>query len=246
MPYNKLLRKIISNTNYTHEEISKKCSELGVNISRSYVTKLENTSKIPSEKISRAIAQVCNVDPRLLIIEGYLDKAPKEIKDAFISLKYIIMLTSLNIFENKIDKEIFDELKQILEKETLSEFVIELIDNGTTVLDTKEGYNLKSEDDKLIFKLSQPVGINITDNSMSPIIKEKDEVIMEIKDKYEDSDILVVKFNNEEHITTRQAIILGNNIKLVPLQNEYKSKLVHIGNEDIKILGKVKKIIRKL
>ena len=250
MPYNKLLRNIISNTNYTQREISKKCSELGIDISRSYITKLENTNnKIPTEKVSRAIAKVCNVDERLLIIEGFLDKAPKEIRDAFISLKYFSSLYGTNALENIIDSNSLNTIKSILEEEPLSNFVLSIVDDCKTLVDIKEnGIVLKSEDDNFIFNISQPIGFKITDNAMYPIIKENDEVTIEIKNKYKDSDILIVKFNNEENVTARQATILGNNIKLVPLNNKYKSKLVHIENNDkgIKILGKVKKIIREI
>lgn len=250
MPYNKLLRNIISNTNYTHEEISKKCSELGVDISRSYITKLENSNnKVPTEKVSRAIAKVCNVDERLLVIEGYLDKAPKEICDAFIVLKNYSFLYGTTALKNKIDNNSFELIKNMLKEETLSDFVLSIPKYSNSIANFKEtGIELKSEDDNIIFNLAKKSGFKITDNAMYPVIKEDDEVIIEIKTKYEDSDILVVKFNNEENITARQAIILGNDIKLVPLNNKYKSKLVHVGNNDndAKILGKVEKIIRKI
>lgn len=246
MPYNKLLRNIISNTNYTQEEISKKCSELGVDISRSYITKLENTNnKIPTEKVSRAIAQACNVDPRLLIIEGFLDKAPLEIRDAFLVLKNYSFLCGTTALENIIDNKSLELIKNMLKEEPLADFILSIPEYSNSVTEFKEnGIELKSEDDNIIFNLGKPTGFKIKDNAMYPIIKENDEVIIEIKNKYEDSDILIVKFNNEENVTARQATILGNDIKLVPLNNKYKSKLVHI--KDINILGKVKKIIREI
>ena len=248
MPYYKMLNKVVSSTKYTQEEIANKCAELGINITRTYINKLLN-NKLPSpkEEVSRAIAKVCNVDERLLVIEGYLDKAPKEIKETFITLKYLTMLSSLNILENSVDNKTLNELRKLYEEENLSDFIIELLDNGNIAVDTKEkGYELKLEKDNLIFSLTQPNAIKITDNAMYPLIKENDEVTFEIKDKnkYVDSDILLVKLNNEENITARQAIFLGNDVKLVPLNNKYISKLVHIN--DIKILGKVKKVITEI
>ena len=84
----------------------------------------------------------------------------------------------------------------------------------------------------MIFSLTQPNAIKITDNAMFPLIKANDEVTFEIKDKnkYGDSDILLIKFNNEENITARQAIFLGSDVKLVPLNNKYNTTIGVITN----------------
>ena len=252
MPYNKLLRNIISNTNYTQEEISRKCSELGIDISRSYITKLENANnKIPTEKVSKAIAQVCNIDERLLIIEGYLDKAPKEIRNAFLVLKEYSCLYGITALENVIENKSLEGIKNVLEKEILSGFVLSITEYCKAFAKVKDiGLELKTENNNMVFNFGEIIGFKITDNAMYPLIKENDEVKIEIKDiqEYQDSDILIIKFNNKENITARQATILGKDIKLVPLNNKYHSKLVHIGDNDIdiKILGKVKKIIREI
>lgn len=250
MPYYKLLRNAIANTTYTQKQIIDKCKELGLTkgLDKTYLSKLLN-NKIspPSEEVSRTLSKVCNIDERLLVIEGYLDKAPKEIKEAFLSLKFMTMISTLNMLENHIDNKTQKEVKHEFENEPLADFIIELIDNGNTYVDIKgKGYELKSEEDNLIFNLTQPIGLKITDNAMEPIIKENDEVTIEIKDKnnYTDGDILVVKFSKEENITARQAIFLGNDVKLVPLNNKYKSSLVH--KNDIEILGKVKKVITEI
>ena len=88
-----MLRNVVANTNYTQEEICKRCTELGIKISKSYINKLlNNKQQAPTEEISRIIANVCNCDERLLVIEGYLDKAPKEIREVFISLKNTTMI----------------------------------------------------------------------------------------------------------------------------------------------------------
>ena len=101
-------------------------------------------------------------------------------------------------------------------------------------------YELKSKDNNLIFNLLQPIGIKIEDDAMYPIIKKDDEIVIEVKNKYADRDILLVRFNNEKNVTARLAIFLGNDIKLIPINNKYESKL------DIEILGKVKKIITEI
>ena len=82
MPYTKLLNNIIADSNLSYKFIAEKCTEMGTTIDPSYISKLlSGKCNVPSEKISRALANVCGYDERLLVLEGYLDIAPKEIKD---------------------------------------------------------------------------------------------------------------------------------------------------------------------
>ncbi len=246
MPYYKMLNKIVADTNYTQEQIVEQCEKLGKTISKSYLNKLLNNKQPPPKaEISRIISRVCNADERLLVIEGYLDKAPKEIKDVFFSLRDITMFSTLNMLQYHIDNKTFEYIKKIFENQPISDFIIELIENGNVYMDIEENaYELKSKDNNLIFNLLQPIGIKIEDDAMYPIIKKDDEIVIEVKNKYADRDILLVRFNNEKNVTARLAIFLGNDIKLIPINNKYESKLVNIN--DIEILGKVKKIITEI
>ncbi len=82
MAYSKLLNIAIASTDYTQEEVAQECCKLGVKVSRSQINKwLNKKSKPPRAEVSRAIATVCNVDERKLVIEGYMENAPKEIQD---------------------------------------------------------------------------------------------------------------------------------------------------------------------
>lgn len=114
-----MLNEIVAKTSYSQEEIANKCTELGVPISKSYMNKLLNNKlSAPKEEISRAIAKVCNADERLLVMEGYIDKAPKEVSEAFNSLRNIQMLFTLNTLQNHIDKN-FCRTAKIFEKRTI-------------------------------------------------------------------------------------------------------------------------------
>ena len=96
MPYHKLLNNIIASTNYTAQEIINKCAEKGIKMNKAYMSKLRN-NKVPppSEDVSRVISKVCDVDERFLVLEGYIDKAPKEIKEAFVSIKFMTTFVTL-------------------------------------------------------------------------------------------------------------------------------------------------------
>lgn len=246
MAYDRLLKRIIYDTGYTQDEISQKCAEIGTEVSRSYIGRLQSgKSSAPTEEVSRAIAKVCNCDERLLVIEGYLDKAPKEIRDAFVSLKYTTMLYSINVLENKVDKRTIKEIREVFEQEPLADFVIELIDNGNNEINVKElGIEIKSKDEKLICDLSKPISFKVEDNSMCPLIKENDKITIETKDRYINGDIIAISIKGQRGIIVRQAVFLGRQIELITLNKKYENKTYN--QEDLTILGKVKTIITEI
>lgn len=244
MPYYKMLNEIVAKTSYSQEEIANKCTELGVPISKSYMNKLLNNKlSAPKEEISRAIAKVCNADERLLVMEGYIDKAPKEVSEAFNSLRNIQMLFTLNTLQNHIDKKTFVELQKFFEKEPLSKFIIDLIENGKNAVDIKQmGMEIKAENENLIMNIGGELGIKVEDNSMYPLIKKNDEIKLLISDRYVNGDILLININDNTVI--RQAVFLGNDIELIPLNKKYETKTYR--KEEVKILGKVQKIITEI
>jgi len=246
MAYSKVLKKIIAKTNYTQEEVAKKCTELGAKVGRSYITKLLNSKKeVPSENISRAIAKVCDADERILVLEGYIEKAPKEIKEAFNSVRNMLMLCSINILENHIDTQTINELSESLKEEPLAEFIVSLIEKSKNVINIKEtGMEIEAENENLILNLTKTMGIKVEDNSMYPLIKQNDEVIIQLEERYINGDILLIKINNDNKIVIRQVVFLGNEVELIPLNKEYKIKTYK--REDITILGKVKKVITEI
>ena len=150
MPYYKMLNEIVAKTSYSQEEIANKCTELGVPMSKSYMNKLLNNKlSAPKEEISRAIAKVCNADERLLVMEGYIDKAPKEVSEAFNSLRNMQTLVVLNTLENRMDNKTFEEFRELFEKEPLAKFIIDLIENGNNAVDIKQmGMEIKAENEK--------------------------------------------------------------------------------------------------
>ncbi len=244
MPYYKMLNEIVAKTSYSQEEIANKCTELGVPMSKSYMNKLLNNKlSAPKEEISRAIAKVCNADERLLVMEGYIDKAPKEVSEAFNSLRNMQTLVVLNTLENRMDNKTFEEFRELFEKEPLAKFIIDLIENGNNAVDIKQmGMEIKAENENLIMNIGGELGIKVEDNSMYPLIKKNDEIKLLISDRYVNGDILLININDNTVI--RQAVFLGNDIELIPLNKEYETKTYK--KEEIKILGKVQKIITEI
>lgn len=247
MPYYKLLNNIIASTNYTAQQIINECNKEGLKINKAYMSKLRNNKvPAPSENVSRTIAKICNVDERLLVLEGYIDKAPKEIKEAFSSIKYMTIISALSFCKNHIDEETLKEIENEMNKEPLADFIISLIDNKADRIDIDtDKFNVSSEDEKVTFSLREPIALPIKDNAMFPTIPENSEIFIKMQEKYEDGDILAIKIKGNEEITTRTAIFKDNNkILLVPLNNEYKKEIYE--KDEIIILGKVEKVIKEI
>ena len=237
MSYNKLFKRIFAESNYTQQELADKC-----NVSRSYIGNLlNNITPVPDEEISRAIARACNIDERLLVIEGYIDKAPKEIKDFLIYLKSLVGFCCLNFYENKADIESFNILKKQLEEETLCDFIIKLLnDKNNTEYNNQNMFEIKTEDGNIIFNISKPFTLKANDNSMYPLIKENDELSIEIKTTYHNGDIIAFNPKNTEDIFIRQIMFLGKDIEAIPLNAKYKRDFYN--KNEIIILGKITKI----
>ena len=238
MPYSVLLKKLIAESNYSYNEIVDKCKENGGKIDKAYLSKLANNKlTAPSEEISRMLSKVFNVDERKLVIEGYLDKAPKEIIEAFQNIRVAIYTLTTNFLENELDTNFIEQVEIILKEEPLSDFIIVLLDLMSELNKSKE---LLKTTNIVNLKLEEPFSMSVYDNSMFPTITEGSKVMLKIKEKYENGSILAVKLQDNT-IIFRLAFFNNDNIELIPLNKEFKVQVCKVN--DIKILGEVTKII---
>lgn len=246
MPYYKILKKVIAERNLTHKEIAKKCCEMGTNLTASYISKLVNNKMpAPSDKISRTIAKVCNIDERLLVIEGYIDKAPKEILEMFNNMRKISLREGLKVLENDISKENLEKIIEIYNNEPVSEFLLPIIENddSTNILIDKNNINIKDNYNQIELSLKEPISIQIKDNSMFPIIQEGASITLEIKQKYNDGDILALKIKKDDNIIVRYILFKNDKIITNSIKN---NKPITYNLDDVVILGKVNKVITKI
>ena len=224
--YSKLLTKIIAESDYTAKQVVEKCNELGNRIDATRLSKLQSGKlSAPSSKVSRDLARVCNVDERLLVLEGYLEKAPQEIIDAFISIKSSIVASALNIFKDNFSKDNlkdFNKIKEELQKEPLADFIVSLIDNGVEQVPISEsGINLEAKNKDIKVTLSQPTTLTVKDNAMFPIIPDGAKVYLKMQEKYNNGDILAIKTKDNEDIIIREVLFINNTVILVPLKKDY-------------------------
>lgn len=242
--YSKVLTKIIAESGLTAKEVAEKCNEIGNGIDTTRLSKLQNGKlPAPSEKVSRDIAKVCNTDGRELVIEGYLEKAPEEITQALMSLKYMTTVSALSVFENTIDKKALEYLQEELEKEPLAQFIISLIDNKATDINIyNKSIEFSVDKDNFNMILNNPSSLKVKDNSMYPTIPLNAEITLKMQDKYNDGDILAIKINNKEDFIVRYALFKNDTILLTSL-NPKQFETLEYKRKELTILGKVIKVI---
>ncbi len=245
MPYSRLLRNIVADSGYNAKQIIDECNKKGKKIDKAYISKLLN-NKIPppSEEVSRVIANVCNADERLLVLEGYIDKAPKEVKEIFNSIRYMTTISALNVFSNKVDKSVLEELEKEMNEEPISEFLVSFIDNKANNINIKDsGMELSVvNDDSLKLSLTEPMSLQVKDSSMSPMIPGGAKISLKIEDEYKNGDILAIKVKKQEDFIVRYALFNKDTITLTSLNPKDFEPLTY-SVKDIIILGKVERVI---
>ena len=242
MSYSKLLKKLAVESGYTSTEIIEKCKENGVNIDKSYYSKILNGKlSAPSEDYSRIFAKVLGVDERLLVLEGYLDKAPKEVVECLNKIKELMINTSLKVYENEFANL---DLENIVNEIPTSNFIIEIldVDISTGMTDLIKLSN-KNEDD-IDVTLSEIVSLPIIDNSMFPLISEKSKITLKIEQNYQNGDVLAIKTKDFDKAIVRYTLFNNENVILTSLNKEYETLTYKL--KDIEILGKVNQIITNI
>lgn len=245
MSYDKLLMKTIAESNYNHKEIVEKLNEYNIHVDKSYLSKLVN-GKLPAprEEISRAIAKICNVDERLLVIEGYLDKAPEEIRDLMYSLKKYTELSALAMIKKSMSKQEIDLIEEKIKQEPISDFLISILDyTGQDMLNIDNGNLLiSSNKEDFTFKLEEPISFLIKNDDMFPLIPKNAKITLDISNECKSGDIVALKYNDE--IIVRYCFINNGiysfnaiNKNAMVIENNYKN---------VKILGKVKNVITEI
>lgn len=141
MNYTDMLNKIIKESGLKGVDIVNRCAEKGIKFTPNYLSVLRNTpGKIPSDEVSKAIAEACNKNKSdILIIQAYLDKAPDKILSFLQSIYDNSMQVTQNRIESCLKKTLTDEEYAIQKKEmesaiehlTLAEFICDNMNDAT-------------------------------------------------------------------------------------------------------------------
>lgn len=255
MPYIELLNRLISESGLTIKEVAEKCKESGQDITASYISMIRNSEnkKIPSDDVSRALAKACKTkNEESLVIEGYIDKAPIEMISFFEKIRNLILNSDISIFREPLSIEEINIIKENFKKIPISDLIIELKNQDVNLnkLNSKVNASAISEEKiNMLMELKQPKGLEVTDDSMFPIIPKGSKVVSEIKgmNEYKDGDILVVIVKENKKLIIRKCIFNNKKrtkITLYGLVQEFQP--VTFGLDEVSILGKVKTIIKEV
>lgn len=249
MSYSILLRKIMVEANITQKQLLEELTKLGMKRDKAYLSRLMNGKESPpSEELSRNISRICGVDERLLVIEGYIDKAPKEIIDMLKSVKFMGTIASmnfLNLYDKSFLKSIEKEIDKEINKNPLSDIVVTLIDDKekfSNFINEDFFYEKLNEENSFSITLKSPQGIDITDDSMLPLIQKGDKVLFSIENNYRSNDILLLKY--QDSIMARYVYKINNTLKLVACNRKYNE--IICTPDEVIILGRISEIMRKI
>lgn len=84
--YAELLREYIKESGLTLLEIAEALKEFNFNISKGYISQLQNgkTDRPATDELTRALCKVLNADVEKLLTASLIEKAPSEIKDKIV------------------------------------------------------------------------------------------------------------------------------------------------------------------
>ncbi len=169
MNYTEMLNKLISESGMNQKEISMRCTELGEDVTTTYLSALKNTSgKMASDSISRVIAKACNAKhSEILVVQAYLDRAPKIIIDFLEEIRIVeeqgATLTKLAFSELPDNlRGITDEINKMNSIKSLAEFICEYV--GEMHADANEFNLLMNKLEKKEFDVGAQVKKKLVDD----------------------------------------------------------------------------------
>ena len=255
MPYSTLLTQCIEQSGLSIKEIAKKCKEYGADITASYISMLKNSDneKWPSDEVSRALAKACGKDEQLLVIEAYVDKAPPETQAFFKKVKESVLQTALYMFKNQVTDDQFKELATQMNSLPMAQIILEYSKTEPLTFSKEDGagnakLELTEEQTKLLMEVKEQAGFKVPDDSMFPTLPKGSTVTLEIVDigQLKDGDIIGVNVDGKKDIIFRNCFFdkARKSVSLFPMNHSYPTETLNI--KDIKIIGKVKRIITNL
>ena len=245
MNYAEMLNNMIEKSKLSLRQITKRCADLGLVITPSYVSQLKN-GKLPppTPEVSMVLAAACeSKEQSRLIFQGYLEKAPEVIKEYMLASSQLnkIMLESLcKSQENPVSEEAIAYLREmdiLTSIEMSSKYVS---DGGAGIIDglvkkiTIESGGVAAENDGKVMTMF------LGDNSMSPTIPIHSflYVIDTKAELLKDRDIIAFYPWNRKVATLRRVFFIQEKILLVP-DDRVSEFFILNSFDEISYIGKV-------
>ncbi len=246
MTYAEMLDEIIVKSELSLRQIAKRCDDLNLKITPSYISQLKN-GKLPppSEEVSLILAKVCGSEKRAhLVFQGYMEKAPAMVKEYMLASSTLnkVMLESLCKATNKtFTKEMEDYIKglDVLAALELSSEYVKMDDpnrSNNLVRDICLSCGDAAEADAK----GEMINLFLADNSMSPFIPVHAYIyIMPTKvDLLKDRDIIAFYPDNRRVPTLRRIYFIKERILLIPDDKSHDTYFFE-DMKEIHYIGKV-------
>jgi len=246
MSYSHAVKNMIKKSGATLQDIANRCTDAGVQITPSYLSKLQSGKQAPaSEEVNIAIAEACNGDPDDLLFEAYLEKAPTLLKDFVSKLISSLKKVMINVLPDDTPKALkqatINHINFMPDRELISIIAHDEDDPLTTLGNTYFGKDFLTED--LRMPISPITGIPMPDNSMMPIIPEGALLQLTTHNNFKDGDIIVAE-TPDKKILVRRFVKLGAQSALIAENREYES--ITLKRKDIKVIARVKSFVKEL
>lgn len=118
MNYAQMLDSIIEKSELSLRQIAKRCAELDLTITPSYISQLKN-GKLPppTAEVSMVLAKACNSkDESKLIFQGYIEKAPDVIKEYMLASSELNKVMLETLYKQESNQAMAEEAKKYLKE----------------------------------------------------------------------------------------------------------------------------------
>lgn len=247
MNYAQMLDQMISSSELSLRQIAKRCNDLNLHITPSYISQLKN-GKLPppSEEVSLILAKVCgSKDQSRLVFQGYMEKAPELVKEYMLASSALnkIMLESLCRADN--NGEISAEFRKHIETlDVLS--TLELSSKYISVDDTSKAADLVKEislSSGCVTKADAHgdlINFFLGDTAMQPSIPNHAYIYILPTKTFllKDRDVIAFYPHGRKIPTLRRLFLMDEKILLIP--DDHSSEIyIHDSIDDINYIGKV-------
>ncbi|MGI6733094.1 MAG: hypothetical protein ACOX4J_02790 [Anaerovoracaceae bacterium] len=246
MTYAEMLSDIIKKSELSLRQIARRCEDLNLKITPSYISQLKN-GKLPppSEEVSLILAKACGSDRQAhLVFQGYMEKAPEMVKEYMLASSNLnkVMLESLCKATNKE----FTKEMEIYIKELDVLAALELSSKYVNSDDPKQRNDLVREiclncgDAAEADADGEIINFFLADSAMSPFIPIHAFIyIMPTKvDLLKDRDIIAFYPDNRRIPTLRRIYFIKDKILLIPDEKSHDTYFFDDMSE-IHYIGKV-------
>lgn len=229
MSYSKFLSKAIKESGYSQKNISMLAkSKYNVDITPSYISKLQSGKKIASVEINEALAKVCKVDIQDLQFEADFEKAPLSVQKAIYDIIDSLKDFLANAF--KYNEKDYKSFIQAWPNMSTRQKVEMISNSNFNDFDNEENdlFNSKLITDKLLSEndilnnLSMEISMNykMNDGSMLPLIQENSKLILSQTNEIKNGSIVLVEENNG-NLLVRFYNKIGNTVSLIPMNSKF-------------------------